>query len=108
MRASFTRRRKRVEIAALAIALFVAGWGSGSRTTSTAAKDDGFGDPFVTERQARSVYVGELASAAFHALGGKADSGSNGAQAPLTRSYDYPIRGTGNAEAAEENDGHET
>ena len=63
---------------------------------ATKAKQDSFGDPFITDAQGRAIRIGISATAAFPALSGEAPSGSNGAQAVPPLTYDYPIRGTGN------------
>jgi hypothetical protein len=46
--------------------------------------------------------VGEPVAAAFRALGGEAASGYRTEKTYGTRDYDYPIRGTGNADSLDE------
>lgn len=93
---------RRGEVALLFVTLAVAVGGCGGSSSggsgggSSSAAQDGFGDPYITEEQGRSVRIGERARRAFKALGGKADSGYNGQQAVPPLSYDYPVRGTGN------------
>jgi hypothetical protein len=84
----------RASLAAVVVATVIGG--CGSQKASKPPISDGFGDPYITDAQGHAIRIGESASAAFHALGGKATSGVNGGQAPPPHSYDYPIRGTGN------------
>jgi len=101
------RRVLRVSVlSAIVVATLLAGCGSSSQKASAPPTHDGAGDPFITEAQGGAIRIGESAPAAFRALGGEADSGLNGQQAPPTRSYDYPITGTGSAES-DEAFGHE-
>lgn len=86
-------------LSTIVVATLIAGCGSSSQKASAPPTHDGAGDPFITEAQGRAIRIGESAAAAFRTLGGEADSGLNGQQAPPTRSYDYPITGTGNAES---------
>ncbi len=60
-----------------------------------AARTDSFGDPYISDAQGEAITIGEPATTAFTALGGKAASGYNGQQAVPPLSYDYPISGTG-------------
>ncbi len=86
------RRAMLVAVGVAAIALTGCGGSGGSSSGSR----DSFGDPYISNAQGRALTVGMGASAAFQALGGKADSGDNGSQALPPKSYDYPVRGTGN------------
>src|SRR4051794_15452088 len=103
--------RLKVALPAVVLIAVVAGCGNSATTTETSATtsdtigdtlsapqaaQDSYGDPYVTDDQMNQIRKGMSASAAFAALGGRADSGYNGGQAGPTRSYDYPVRGTGN------------
>lgn len=70
--------------------------GSSSGPHQRPGSMDAAGDPFITDNQGRSIRIGETASQAFAALGGKASSGSNRPQAVPPFSYLYPVAGTGN------------
>jgi hypothetical protein len=87
--------RWRAGLATIVTATLIGGCGSGS-TNTTPPRTDGWGDPYITDAQGRSIHVGESEAAAFRALGGEAQSGSHGAQAPVREVFEYPIRGTGN------------
>lgn len=80
-----------------AVAIVLAGCGSGGAGTRPKRAAGGNGDPYVTWAQVRRVSVGMSAKATFRLLGGKAYSGQHTVQ-PFE--YDYPIWGTGTGDAA--------